>query len=116
MAYSKQTWMNDDPATPLSAERLGHIEDGIGDVHADVDGLAFADIAGTATAAQIPTLTIAKVTGLQAAIDAKAATTALTSGLAGKADTSHTHTVAQVTGLQAILDDLETRLAAVEGA
>lgn len=29
MAYSPQTWNNDDPATPLSAERLTHIEDGI---------------------------------------------------------------------------------------
>ncbi|WP_168226620.1 collagen-like protein [Tomitella fengzijianii] len=29
MAYSKQTWNNDDPETPLSAERMTHIEDGI---------------------------------------------------------------------------------------
>lgn len=29
MAYEKQTWNNGDPATPLSAERLNHIEDGI---------------------------------------------------------------------------------------
>ncbi len=29
MAYTPQTWNNDDPATPLSAERLTHIEEGI---------------------------------------------------------------------------------------
>lgn len=32
MAYEKQTWKNDDPSTPLSAARLGHIEDGIANV------------------------------------------------------------------------------------
>ena len=29
MAYTKQTWNDDDPATPLSAARLNHIEEGI---------------------------------------------------------------------------------------
>ena len=29
MAYSKQTWTNGDSSTPLSAERLNHIETGI---------------------------------------------------------------------------------------
>ena len=29
MAYTKQTWTNGDSSTPLSAERLNHIEDGI---------------------------------------------------------------------------------------
>ena len=37
------------------------------------------------------------MTGLQAALDAKATTAALTEGLAGKAPTSHTHTVSQIT-------------------
>lgn len=32
MAYTKQTWTNDDPETPLSAARLNHIEDGIANV------------------------------------------------------------------------------------
>jgi len=31
MAYTKQTWTNADPATPLSAARLNHIEDGVDD-------------------------------------------------------------------------------------
>lgn len=30
MAYQKQEWRNGDPTTPLSAERLNHMEDGIG--------------------------------------------------------------------------------------
>ena len=29
MAYTPQEWRNDDPATPLSAARLTHIEQGI---------------------------------------------------------------------------------------
>lgn len=29
MAYTKQTWNDDDPATPLSAARLNHLEEGI---------------------------------------------------------------------------------------
>lgn len=32
MAYEKQTWNNGDAATPLSAERLNHIEDGIANI------------------------------------------------------------------------------------
>lgn len=40
---------------------------------------------------------ITDVTGLQDALDEKATTAALTSGLAGKAPTSHTHTVSQIT-------------------
>jgi tail-like repeat protein len=77
MTYTKQTWA-DSPATtsPISAARLTHIEDGIGDAH---------DLAA----------------GLETS---KATTTALTTGLAGKADSSHTHTIGNVTGLQAALD------------
>ena len=29
MAYTPQEWRNDDPTTPLSADRLNHIEQGI---------------------------------------------------------------------------------------
>lgn len=32
MAYSKQTWKDNDPSTPLSAARLSHIEDGIANI------------------------------------------------------------------------------------
>lgn len=37
MAYEKQEWRDDDPETPLSAERLKHIEDGIADKAAKGD-------------------------------------------------------------------------------
>lgn len=50
------------------------------------------------------THTVANVTGLQAALDAKADAAATTSALAGKAATSHTHTIGNVTGLQAAID------------
>lgn len=32
MAYTPQEWRNDDPTTPLSADRLNHIEQGIAEV------------------------------------------------------------------------------------
>lgn len=54
--------------------------------------------------------TISDTTGLQAALDGKqasgsyATSSDLTTGLAGKANTSHTHTIANTTGLQAALD------------
>lgn len=47
---------------------------------------------------------IADITGLQAALDAKASTVSLSTGLAGKANTSHTHSISNITGLQAALD------------
>lgn len=34
MAYEPQEWRDNDPDTPLSAERLNHIEQGITDVEA----------------------------------------------------------------------------------
>ncbi len=51
---------------------------------------------------------ISDVSGLQAALDAKASTSALTSGLAGKANTTHSHAISDVTGLQTALDALPT--------
>ena len=43
-------------------------------------------------------------TATQAALNAKASQADLTSGLAGKANTGHTHTIANVSGLQAALE------------
>src|SRR4051794_17583944 len=40
MAYSKQSWVNNDSGTPISATRLNHVEDGIEAVHNKADGLA----------------------------------------------------------------------------
>lgn len=65
---------------------------------------AAAEAAVEAAAAGSHTHTIAQVTSLQATLDAKATTTALTSGLAGKANTAHSHAIVDVTGLQAALD------------
>jgi hypothetical protein len=59
------------------------------------------------------TLTVAKTSGLQAALDAKSAaahghaiadTTGLQTALDGKSGTAHTHTIANVTSLQSSLD------------
>lgn len=56
-----------------------------------------------AAAAGSHTHTIAQVTSLQTTLDAKATTTALTAGLATKANSTHTHAQADVTGLVAAL-------------
>ena len=55
-------------------------------------------------AAEVHSHAIADTTGLQAALDAKVETTALTSALALKSDTGHGHAIADTTGLQAALD------------
>ncbi|NKG21121.1 hypothetical protein [Paeniglutamicibacter terrestris] len=70
---------------------------------ADTTGL---QAALNAKAATVHTHTIANVTGLQGALDAKQASGdyATNTALAGKADTVHTHTIANVTGLQAAID------------
>jgi hypothetical protein len=57
--------------------------------------------------------TIAGITGLQTALDAKATPADIATAVAGKANTAHSHAVADVTGLQAALDS-KTDLAAVD--
>lgn len=53
---------------------------------------------------------VANVTDLQKMLDSKATTTALTEGLAGKANKSHTHAVADVTGLQTVLNTINNKI------
>src|SRR5690606_37051100 len=65
---------------PLSGrDHIQHIEDGLEAAHEtidglefSIDGLEFSDIGGTASSGQIPSLAIAKITGLQDALDEKA--------------------------------------------
>lgn len=38
MTYQKQQWRNNDHSTPLSAERLNHMEEGIADAHSNTVG------------------------------------------------------------------------------
>lgn len=45
MAYEKQTWVDGDTTTPLSAARLTHIEDGIASIPAGADGKSAYEIA-----------------------------------------------------------------------
>jgi lysophospholipase L1-like esterase len=116
--YTKQTWNNEDPLTPLNADRLNHLEDGVftraDAVHshpiADVSGLQGA-LDGKAAAAHVHP--ISGVTNLQAELDGKSPTghihamadvANLSTSLAGKADTVHAHAISDVTGLQAGLD------------
>lgn len=108
MAYDKQTWNNDDPATPITAERLGHIEDGIAGAHDEVDGI---DLSGFAT-------TSALNTGLAGKSDTDHShdgTYATPAQVNAKADASHDHAIADVSGLQAALDAITGRLDALEG-
>lgn len=100
MAYAKQTWTNDDPATPLSGPRLTNMEKGIEDAHNAIDALptplALGTTASTAaagnhthagfaptthqhTAAQISDASTVGRSVLQAA-DAAAARTAIGAG------------------------------------
>jgi hypothetical protein len=39
VAYTKQTWIDNDPSTPLSADRLNHIEDGLGNASDSIEVL-----------------------------------------------------------------------------
>lgn len=133
MAYVKQTWTNDDPETPLSAERLTHIEDGLEAAAAAADDVPTAaevgavpvtrTVAGKALSANI-TLATADIAGLAAALDAKGTsnlaigTTESTAaagnrGLSGTTAAQADSTAADVAGLvedfNALLDKLRTR-------
>src|SRR5690606_30474417 len=115
---------------PLSGrDHIQHIEDGLEAAHEtidglefSIDGLEFSDIGGTASSGQIPSLAIAKITGLQDALDEKAdadhdhaGVYATPAQVNAKADANHGHAIADVTGLQAALEAITNRLDALEG-
>ena len=77
MAFESKTWVDGaDGGTPITAEELNRMEQGI--VDAQNVPVAFSDISGTASASQIPTLAQSKVTGLTAALADKASAQDLT--------------------------------------
>lgn len=95
MAYTKQTWTNDDPATPLNGTRMSHMEDGI---EAADQAAASAQAKADGAAPAVHTHSMDDVDGLSSALGAKANS----SSLAAKAD-------------QTDLEALEARVAALEG-
>lgn len=94
MAYSKQTWNNKDPETPVSAARLAHMEDGIGSADS---AAATAQAKADASAPAEHTHSMDDVEGLSSALSGKANA----SSLSAKAD-------------QSALEALEARVAALE--
>ena len=102
---------------PLSGrDHIQHIEDGLEAAHEAIDDLEssdleFSDIGGTASSDQIPSLAIAKITGLQDALDEKAdadhdhaGVYATPAQVNAKADANHGHDIGDVSGLQDELD------------
>lgn len=65
MTYAEQTWADNDPATPLSASRLRHIEEGVKGAHDAIDELpapfsgAYIDLSGKPTIPTLPALATA---------------------------------------------------------
>lgn len=73
MAYEPQVWADDKAGgTPLSAERLNHLEAGVAAAHEPHTHSASDIGSGTLAAGRIPTLSLSKVNGLQAALEGKA--------------------------------------------
>jgi hypothetical protein len=81
MAYDKQTWVNMDPASALSASRLTHIENGIDAAHIAVDTLDKTDLnLGNVDNTSDVNKPVSSAT--QAALDAKANTADLPAAVA----------------------------------
>lgn len=108
MAYDPFEWADgEEGETPITAERLNHMESGIS------DAATAADAAGsTATWGQVANRPstfppanhehgVGEVEGLQAALDGKADASALA---------DHEHEIADVTGLQSALDNLQSQI------
>ncbi|AXN53188.1 minor tail protein [Mycobacterium phage Harley] len=105
MAYTKQTWENvPSTNTPLSADRLSHIEDGIADAHSLADGKADAshthllvdvtDVVATADEVNVLAGITATTTELNT-LDG--VTSNVQTQLDGKASSSHAHSAGDIT-------------------
>lgn len=100
LGYSKQTWIDDNPNTPLSAARMGYIEDGIEAAAAAADDASTA--ASDAVAAVGAGLAEAKARANHTGTQAISTVSGLQSALDGKADASHTHSISQVSDASAV--------------
>ena len=76
MAYARNTWNNDDPKTPLSAERLNRIEQGIESAHVTADA---ATVASESLKTRVASLE--KLKDQPAQVDPQAIKTAVTEAL-----------------------------------
>ena len=76
MAYARNTWNNDDPNTPLSAERLNRIEQGIESAHVTADA---ATVASEGLKTRVASLE--KLKDQPAQVDPQAIKTAVTEAL-----------------------------------
>src|SRR5690606_38246022 len=107
---------------------IQHIEDGLEAAHEAIDDLEssdleFSDIGGTASPDQVPSLEIAKITGLQDELDEKAdadhdhaGVYATPAQVNAKADATPGTAFSGVTGLQGALEAMTSRLDALAGA
>ena len=109
MTYTKYEDIPNHREPLAGRDHIQHIENGleaaheaVDDLDSSIDDLEFSDIGGTASSNQIPSLAIAKITGLQDELDAKA-------------DADHGHDIDDVSGLQAALEAITNRLDALEG-
>src|SRR5690242_12345838 len=74
MSYDQQTWNNGDPGTPLSADRLAHIEAGIANAQDAADASAVtANAASAAATSATSTANTANTTANAAQTTANAA-------------------------------------------
>ena len=127
MTYTKYEDIPNHREPLAGRDHIQHIENGLEAAHEAIDDLGssdleFSDIGGTASPDQIPSLEIAKITGLQDELDAKAdadhdhaGVYATPAQVNAKADADHGHDIGDVSGLQAALDALSDRLDALEG-
>lgn len=103
MAYTPFEWADGEAGgTPITAERLNHIEQGLNNAADVADGKADPGDIPTSpgdigAAAASHTHSIAQVDGLQSALDGK-------QDSGNYAPANHTHTISEVDGLQDALD------------